>query len=197
MAVTMKDVRRVLDPEEPKYSEAAALGPEALPHLRKLVAGPDPQLAAKAAYAASMLEGDAGAEVVAAAARSEEAIVRVAAASAARNLPGAAAGSVLRELVQDEDSGVRKVARSSVPPDADEDVREMARSAPGDVDESGGAAIDPRYLDNPMPGQRQASPSEMPGQSGGGGLMPGEASGSAGHANPSGKNPSGKMPGEA
>ena len=87
MAVSMNDVRRVLDAEEPNYDAAAKLGPDALPHLQALVAGPDPMLASKAAYAASLLEGALGESVVHAAAQSHNPVVRVAAAAAARNLP--------------------------------------------------------------------------------------------------------------
>jgi HEAT repeat protein len=111
----MEDVRRVLDPEEPNYEAAADLGPEALPHLEALVAGDDPMLASKAAYAASMLEGAAGQEIVRAAAQSDDPVVRVAAAAAARNLPAPSAREVLAGLVTDDDPGIRKVARASAP----------------------------------------------------------------------------------
>src|SRR4051812_45785552 len=112
MNVSMQDVLKVLEPDEPHYREVAALGPESLPHLRTLVEGDDAMLASKAAYAASLLEGDQGQDVVLAAARSDAAIVRVAAAGAAVNLPTESAATVLTELVSDADAGVRKVARS-------------------------------------------------------------------------------------
>lgn len=117
MAVSMEDVRRVLDPEEPDYEAAAQLGPDAIPHLEALVAGDDPMLASKAAYAASLLEGATGEEVVRVAARSDDPVVRVAAAAAARNLPAQSARAVLTELASDEDPGIRKVARASAPKD--------------------------------------------------------------------------------
>lgn len=113
MAVSMDDVRRVLDPEEPSYETVANLGTEALPHLQMLVAGDDPMLASKAAYAASLLEGAAGEEVVRAAAQSDDPVVRVAAAAAAQNLPAKSASDVLVELVRDDDPGIRKVAQAS------------------------------------------------------------------------------------
>jgi HEAT repeat protein len=115
MTVSMDDVRRILDPEEPDYDAAAELGTGALPHLQAIVAGDDPMLASKAAYAASMLEGDAGQDVVQAAAHSTEPLVRVAAAAAARNLPAPSARDVLSDLAADDDPGVRKVARASSP----------------------------------------------------------------------------------
>src|SRR5262245_46638628 len=114
MAVSMSEVRALLDPEEPKYQEVAALGSAALPHLRKLAGNPDPMIASKATYAASLLEGSTGADVVRTAAQHTDSIVRVAAAAAAANLPTEAASEVLGDLVADQDAGVRKVARSSV-----------------------------------------------------------------------------------
>jgi hypothetical protein len=117
MTVSMEDVRRVLDPEEPDYEAAAQLGPDALPHLASLVAADDPMLASKAAYAASLLEGATGQEVVRVAAQSDDPVVRVAAAAAARNLPAQSAKDVLAGLVTDDDPGIRKVARASAPED--------------------------------------------------------------------------------
>ena len=55
MPVTMKQVRAALDPEEPDYEKAAKLGPEALPHLEKLISRKDPNLASKAASLAGMI----------------------------------------------------------------------------------------------------------------------------------------------
>ena len=111
MSVSMDDVRKVLDPDEPDYTAAAQLGEEALPHLERLVRGGDAMLASKAAYAASLIEG--GSDVVEAAARSEDPVVRVAAAAAVRNMPAAQARPLLRQLSTDEDAGIRKVARAS------------------------------------------------------------------------------------
>jgi hypothetical protein len=118
MTVSMEDVRRVLDPEEPDYQAAAQLGPEAVPHLETLVAGDDPMLASKATYAASLLEGAAGQEVVQAAAHSDDPVVRVAAAAGARNLPPDSAREILADLVTDDDPSIQKVARASAPDDA-------------------------------------------------------------------------------
>jgi HEAT repeat protein len=111
MSVSMDDVRRALDPDEPDYAVAARLGKEALPHLERLVRGDDLMLASKAAYAASLIDG--GSEVVEAAAGSDDPVVRVAAAAAVRNLPGDRARPMLRRLSEDVDPGIRKVARAS------------------------------------------------------------------------------------
>lgn len=111
MPVSMEDVRKVLDPDEPDYAAAAELGAEALPHLEQLVRGDDVMLASKATYAASLIQGGAG--IVETAADSGDPVVRVAAAAAARNLPAEPARQVLSRLSDDADAGIRKVARAS------------------------------------------------------------------------------------
>jgi len=193
VAVDMQDVLRVLDPEEPNYGAAAALGTDALPHLAALVDGDDPMLAAKAAYAASLLEGNAGQDVVAVAARHGDSAVRVAAAAAARNLPADDASAVLTDLVGDDEPGVRKVARASVP---DTVSPELARR----LDDAGGTTgpavpADPSVPDTPMPGGGampggRVGTGLMPGEQADTGLMPGEADRRSGPA-------PGRMPGEA
>src|SRR5262245_52432488 len=106
MAVTMKDVRAVLDPEEPNYKEGAKLGAAALPHLDALVSSDDQMLASKATYLASLIKNSKAAKIVEKAAKSDIPAVRVAAASAATNLTDPSA--VLLHLLGDADPGVRK-----------------------------------------------------------------------------------------
>jgi len=125
MAVTMQDVRSVLDPEEPDYEFAALLGPEALPHLETLVREGDPMLASKAAYLAGLLDDERSADVVNQASQSDSAAVRVAAAAAARHLSGSGASDVLISLLADSDPGVRTVALKSVPDSATGDLRAL------------------------------------------------------------------------
>lgn len=109
MAVTMKDVRAFLDPEEPNYAAAKSLGPDALPFLLELVRGGDLGLASKATYLASLIKSDKSVEVIEAAAATGEPILRVAAASGLQNLKPAHAERVLNALKNDPDAGVRKV----------------------------------------------------------------------------------------
>ena len=113
MPVTMGDVRAALDPEEPDYAEAQKLGPEAAPHLKELVQGPDLGLASKAAYLASLIESEGSLEVLTIAATSAEPVLRVAAASAIRNLPERDAERVMDLVMEDKDAGVRKVTLRS------------------------------------------------------------------------------------
>jgi len=114
MPVTMEQVRQALEPDELNYHEAARLGPEAVPHLLALVRGPDPMLAAKATYLASLIRSADSVRVTEEAARHSDPVVRVAAASAARNLSGKDASAVLDRMLADPDLGVRKVALKSV-----------------------------------------------------------------------------------
>jgi hypothetical protein len=113
MAVRMAQVKAALEPEEPKYDEAAKLGADALPHLRKLVAGDDPLMAAKATFLAGFIDAEGSSDVVALAAQSDEPMIRVAAANSAANVTDADS-TIYEQLLADNDVGVRKAAVSSV-----------------------------------------------------------------------------------
>jgi len=115
MPVTMKQVRAALDPEEPDYEKAAKLGPQALPHLEKLIAGKDPGLASKAASLTGMIGDEKAARVLEKAAKHRDVRVRVAAAHSAQHLPAPDASRILSKLMADKDVGVQKVALKSVP----------------------------------------------------------------------------------
>ncbi|MET3952701.1 hypothetical protein [Arthrobacter sp. UYEF36] len=200
MSVSMKAVVEVLESEEPNYDKAAALGHEALPHLQALVEGDDPMLAAKAAFAASLLEGDQGQDVVAAATRSGTASIRVASAAAARNLPAESASTILTDLVDDDDSGVRKVAVSPVPSAAPPQLAVKIAARPGQGAGAGGTGLQEETGETPgdpptgtgatMPGEGQA---RMPGEKPAPGLMPGDKPGSSDGDQPG----NGLMPGES
>ncbi|MGQ4390017.1 hypothetical protein [Streptomyces sp. SAS_270] len=200
MSVSMRDVRKALDPEEPNYAAAARLGSASLPHLRALVGGDDVLLAAKAAYAASLLEGDTGKEVVATAAQSDEPSLRVAAASAAVNLPTASAAGLLSDLVTDSDPGVRKVAVAAVPSDAPATLTALVQESTPPEAGTAPPSASPAEAQSariPMPGEDSGS-GLMPGEGGSSGLMPGERPGGGSAMDDSAAAPApGKMPGEA
>ena len=132
MSVTMEDVRRVIDPEEPDYEFGSLLGPEALPHLGVLVRSDDPMLASKAAYLAGLIDGADATDVVTSAAQHDDAVVRVAAAAATRHLEGAGASDVLLPLLSDTDEGVRLAALKAVPDDASDAVRTKVEAIAAD-----------------------------------------------------------------
>jgi hypothetical protein len=177
MAVTMKNVRAVLEPEEPDYDKAAKLGPDALPHLEALVNSGDTMLASKAAYAASLIKDPKAAEVVETAAQSDDPAVRVAAAAGASNLAASGASTVLVNLIGDPDPGVRKVARASVPEKAPAELMKRLEDLGEEEPESLAEPDGRPAATGPMPGEGAADApgstgQTMPGEQPGG--MPGE-----------------------
>ena len=110
----MKQVMIALSPYEPDLRlTAQKLGIDAIPHFAELVRGTDVMLAARAAALAGLLDAPGSVEIVEAAARSPESVVRVAAAVALQSLTEYTdALAVL--LLADEYPGVRKWALKSV-----------------------------------------------------------------------------------
>jgi len=116
MSLTLHDVVRVLSPDEADLRQAAAaLDSQAIPHLEALVRGPDPMLAAKAAYVAGLLEEAGGMAVVRTAATSPEKMVRVAAVTVAKNLPTDRSVPILQILLTDSDPECRRLAIEATP----------------------------------------------------------------------------------
>lgn len=113
MAVSIDAVLAFLDQTEPRYGEAAELGPDALPHLARLVREDDPMRASKATYLAGLIDGDDSPAVLEQALQREEPAVRVAAAYAARHLSGARP-ELFDRLLSDDDDGVRRTALKSI-----------------------------------------------------------------------------------
>jgi HEAT repeat protein len=135
MAVRMAQVKAALAPEEPKYDEAKKLGPDALPHLKKLVAGDDPLLAAKATFLAGLIDAEGSGDVVALAAQSDDSAIRVAAANSAANVTDADS-AMFEQLLTDHDVGVRKAAVKSIGSAGRNDLAPLVqRLAQGDTAE--------------------------------------------------------------
>lgn len=123
-ALSAEQVRRRLNVEEPDYAALAReLGPDAGPHLRTLVSDGDEGIAAKAAFLASLLPGQAA--TVALAARSANPVVRLAAASGAANVDEPSVVEPLHHLLEDADVGVRKTALRSAVRRQDADLRPL------------------------------------------------------------------------
>ena len=114
MPTTMQQVLAQLDVDEPNYTALAALGPDAIPHLKVLVRSDDPGVASKAAYLATLIDSNESADVIEAASASSHETVRVAAAAGMRNLAPAQAGPWVEKLLDDDDAGVRKQALQTV-----------------------------------------------------------------------------------
>ncbi|AFR47721.1 hypothetical protein [Gordonia sp. KTR9] len=173
MTVTMKDVRALLDPDEPDYNSAAALGTDALPHLAQLADGGDAMLASKATYAASLIGGEGADAVVHGAARNDDPVVRVAAAAASANLRARAANDILEALIADTDAGVRKIAQMAVPEEASDSLRQKLQHVHDESSAGDAIPIARSATGGLMPGER--SRSAQFGEPGG--LMPGEDGG--------------------
>src|SRR4051794_40817028 len=115
MPVTMEQVREKLEPVEPDYTEAATLGPDAMPFLEQLAANDaDPLFAPRAVHLASLIGGDHAFRVLLNAAHSQVTIMRVQAAAAARNLSNQDAEYILLKALDDSDFSVRNFAIKSI-----------------------------------------------------------------------------------
>jgi HEAT repeat protein len=165
MAITFEQVRSALIPEEPDYQSAAALGVEALPHLRSMVDGGEPMLAAKAAYLASLIDDEGAVEILLAAAANPEPSVRVAAAAATRNLAPSRAEVVQATLSSDDDPGVR--AKNAKAAGLD-DTTIWEEAVPTDADADAEPEPEPPPTGGLMPGERAGTAQAE-------GLMPGES----------------------
>ena len=138
MAVDMEQVRAALEPEEPDYPRAAkSLGRRRAPVSRKDYYRRPDGLAAKAAYLAGVIGTDKCLPAMGKAAASGQAVVRIAAAAAARHLPDEYRDSLVLQLVDDGDAGVQKVALNSAPAAMSDalkarvDFAQGCRSGPG------------------------------------------------------------------
>lgn len=110
MSVDANRVKRLLDSDEPNYPAVVRLGPAVLPVLARFAAGSDVRLAAAAVSAAGLIRDPRAADALQRAAQSRSPIVRLAAASVARNMAGPNVSRVLQTLLGDADQGVRKFA---------------------------------------------------------------------------------------
>lgn len=131
--MTMEEVHAFLDPDEPDYAAATlALGSDALPHLAELAAGDDSMLASKAVYLAGLIGGDQAQPILTRAVEHPDPVVRVSAAASVQNVDDDAALELGRQLLDDEDAGVRKVAVNAAARIESADIRltlrEQARS---------------------------------------------------------------------
>jgi HEAT repeat protein len=136
MPVTMQQVLAVIDKDEPDYTRAAQLGPDALTHLQQIVDADDPLRASKAAYTASLIPGPGSVELLRKAAEHPDPQIRVAVAHALRNMADAASASLLTRLLEDQDPGVRKVTLGTVGelgrPELRDQVTQIAEQDPED-----------------------------------------------------------------
>lgn len=136
MSVTMQQVLAEIDREEPVYAAFPKLGPEALPHLKMIIAANDPLKAAKAAYAASLIGGAEAIELLRVAAEHHDPQVRIAVAHGLQNLSKTAPGDLVMQSLNDADAGVRKLALKTAGvlkrPEFSERVAQIEKSDPAE-----------------------------------------------------------------
>jgi HEAT repeat protein len=114
MPVTMQQVLAEIDKDEPIYANFEKLGKGALPHLQMLVESDDnPLRSAKAAWAASVIGGAGGIDVMRTASDHHDPQVRIAVAHGLQNLSADAPADLMMKSLGDADSGVRKLALST------------------------------------------------------------------------------------
>jgi HEAT repeat protein len=108
-----REIDALLSAYEPNYERVARLGPTAVPVLRRLSRDPDLLMASRAIHAAGLIGGTDGAEIVERAARSDEVILRAAAAGTLARMEGSVAEPLLLALLDDDDPSIRMAATES------------------------------------------------------------------------------------
>ena len=114
MTMTMSELRAQLSSIEPTEETYAGIGPEEIGLLRELLDDGEAWMAARAVHALSRIDDPAAREALADAAAKPRMEVRVAVASAARDLPPETSDEVLPALLADDHAAVRKFAVGAV-----------------------------------------------------------------------------------
>ncbi|CCH52338.1 hypothetical protein BN8_01332 [Fibrisoma limi BUZ 3] len=115
MALSPTELRLRLSSDEPDYAQLAQLidGSD-VSVLLQLANDPDPMLASKAVYLASLLPNPQAHDIVVTASNSPRALVRIASASALVNLPDEVRYPIADRLIDADDVSVKKLAIKAV-----------------------------------------------------------------------------------
>jgi hypothetical protein len=114
MAVTLEQVKRLLEADEPNHRAVARLGSEVIPHLETLARGPNEVLAARALYSASLINDPRAVNLLFSAATNPSVQIRIQVAAGARNLSQADGERILLRLLNDSTALVRIVGLKTV-----------------------------------------------------------------------------------
>jgi HEAT repeat protein len=116
MSMTREEMQIALSRDEPDYAELAGrLDASDLPLLREFAASEDLMLATKAVYLASLVPGDeAAADIVDAAARSQNELLRIAAASALSNIASERRNGIALTLIDDSSIEIQKLTLRAI-----------------------------------------------------------------------------------
>jgi HEAT repeat protein len=130
MPVSYAELKAMLDVDEPDYPALAAIAAGAMHHLRRLAASEDVSVASKAVSLAGIIGDTRSIGVVRDAAKSRNAIVRVAAAHASSLLPDSPqAARIVTKLLDDKDIGIVKAAARAASRQSDPSVAAKAKRA--------------------------------------------------------------------
>lgn len=131
MPKTESELREQLSAIEPDDDTYRGIGPADIPTLRRLLNDPEPWLAARAVHALSRIETEEAWHAIAIAAQDPRVDVRIATAVVTKGLPATARAAILAELLEDQNTGVRKFAIKAVTPEIAatlvERLRQIAR----------------------------------------------------------------------
>lgn len=138
MALTPLELRLRLSSDEPDYGQLAPQIDDALvPALAQLANDPDPMLASKAVYLASLVNKPRAHQIVEAASDSPRPLVRIASASALVNLPDSVRNPIADKLLDADDVSLQKLAIKSVqrtaPAPLKQKIERISRESPSEL----------------------------------------------------------------
>lgn len=114
MPTTIDQLRRQLSTIEPNEAMYAGIGASEIPLLKQLLNDPEPWMSARAIFALSRIADESAVEIIRKSIHDVRPEVRVAIAASATNLAVNDSNTILAEILDDKDVGVRKFAVQSV-----------------------------------------------------------------------------------
>jgi hypothetical protein len=110
MPLAFEDLSARLNVVDGDYLSLAEHGSALLPHLKTLIQGPDPKLAARATLLAGSIESYQSVELIRLAAKHTHQMVRLVVPGACSSLKMSGVDEIVGDALQDSDHGVRKMA---------------------------------------------------------------------------------------
>lgn len=110
MPLALEDLSARLNVVDGDYLSLAEHGSTLLPHLKTLIQGADPKLAARAALLAGSIKSQQSVELLRLAAKSTHQMVRLVVPGACSSLKMSGVDEIIGDALQDLDHGVRKMA---------------------------------------------------------------------------------------
>lgn len=127
MPMTIDQLRRQLSTIEPNEAMYAGIGSSEISLLKQLLRDPEPWMSARAIFALSRIADDSAVEIIRKSIHDVRPEIRVAIAASATNLAANASNTILAEILDDKDVGVRKFAIQSVSTENDPSIHAKLR----------------------------------------------------------------------